>query len=315
MTGKRCSKYLLSLILLTALLLYACDYTKIKQVSTSGEITVEVDENIAPVIKKAGDEFMRLNKDAKLNLVVKTSSEVTADFINGDSKTIISCRDFTQKEKDVIAQNKIDIKKNLFCLDGIGIIVNPQNPIKLADLTEIKKIFTGEITDWADLEGMNKDLPQGRIKVFISRKNSSTHDFFRSSVLVGGEFAKSNTVCSTSTQMLDEIRNNKFAIGYVSMSWITKAQDTLDTTVKPLKIAPVDSLSGKPYGEYIGFYQAYIADKSYPLVMESYIFSRDFSMNLSVGFISFMLGYDGQKVILKSGLVPVTQPVKIIQLN
>jgi phosphate transport system substrate-binding protein len=59
----------------------------------------------------------------------------------------------------------------------------------------------------------------------------------------------------------------------------------------------------------------YIADKSYPLVTEAYIMSTEFSMNVSVGFTSFMLSYDGQRIVLNSGLVPVTQPVRIIQLN
>jgi phosphate transport system substrate-binding protein len=97
------------------------------------------------------------------------------------------------------------------------------------------------------------------------------------------------------------------------MSWITKFADTLETTVKPLKIAMVDSLGR--VDEYVGLHQAYIADRSYPLVTEAYIMSTDFSMNLSIGFSSFVLAYDGQKIILNSGLVPVTQPVKIIQLN
>jgi len=68
-------------------------------------------------------------------------------------------------------------------------------------------------------------------------------------------------------------------------------------------------------GEYVGLHQAYIADRSYPLVTEDFLMSTDFTMDLSVGFTSFVLAYDGQKIVLNSGLVPVTQPVKIIQLN
>jgi phosphate transport system substrate-binding protein len=98
------------------------------------------------------------------------------------------------------------------------------------------------------------------------------------------------------------------------MAWITVSNDTLDTSVKPLKIAPVDPQTGA-IGDYVSLHQAYIADKSYPLVTEAYIISSDFSMNLSVGFSSFMISYDGQRIVLQSGLVPVTQPVKIIQLN
>jgi phosphate transport system substrate-binding protein len=292
----------------------SCDYSKLKQVSTSGEITIEADENISPVIRKAADEFMRLNKEAKLNIPVKTGREVIADFINGDVKTVISARDFNQQEKDIITQNKIEIRKNMFALDGVGIIVNKENPYRKTDLSILKKVFTGEITDWKNFPENDSIKYAGSIKVCISRKNSSTHEFFKNTVLLNEEFTKSHLICSTSTQMLQEVRSNKNAVGYVSMSWLAKTQDNLDTTVKTLKVAPLNS-QGKPTGEYVGFYQAYIADKSYPLVMEAFILSRDFSMNLAVGFVSFLLAYDGQKIILNSGLVPVTQPVKIIQLN
>jgi phosphate transport system substrate-binding protein len=114
--------------------------------------------------------------------------------------------------------------------------------------------------------------------------------------------------------MMNEIKSNEYAIGFISMAWITVSNDTLDESVKPLKIAAVDPSNGA-VGNYVGLHQGYIANKTYPLYTEAYIFTTDFSMNLSVGFTSFLVAYDGQRIVLKSGLVPVTQPVKIIQLN
>ena len=64
------------------------------------------------------------------------------------------------------------------------------------------------------------------------------------------------------------------------MSWLTKFADTLDTVVKPLKIAPVDSTG--IIGEYVSLHQAYIAEKTYPLIFYVYVYSRDFEMNLSI---------------------------------
>ena len=114
--------------------------------------------------------------------------------------------------------------------------------------------------------------------------------------------------------MMREIKENENAIGFISMAWITVSNDTLDESVKPLKIAAVDPNTGA-IGNYVGLHQGYIANKTYPLTTEVFIITSDYSMNLSVGFSSFMTSYDGQRIVLKSGLVPVTQPVKIIQLN
>jgi len=305
-----------SMIVLIALLLAffsSCNYDQIKSKSTTGELTIEADESIYPVVQKEVDEFTRLNTEAKIKIVTKPTKEVIADLVNGNTKMIIAGRDFDKQESDVAAANKTEMKKNEFALDGIGVIVNPSNPIVKLNYNELKRIFTGETTEWANLDGDNKDQYKGKIKLFITRGNSSLHDIFRQNILGSADYSKNSTICSTSTQMVNFVESDKMAIGFTSMSWITKFADTLDTGVKALKIATVDS-AGR-ISDYVAFMQAYIANRTYPMDTKAYIFSTDYSMDLSVGFLSFLVAYDGQKIVLNSGLVPVTQPVKLIQLN
>jgi len=307
-------KIILFAAVLSLIAFSACDYTVKKSASTTGELTVGVDEGISPVVQEEASEFMRLNNEAKVTLNIKTTKEVIADLNNGTYKSVVVGRDLTKEEADIFTANKIELKKSAFALDGIGVIVNPKNPLTKLNFNELKRIFTGEQNEWKELDGDNKDVYSGKIKVFIARKNASVHDIFKSKVLAGAEFGANDVICSTSSQMMREIKENENAIGFISMAWITVSNDTLDESVKPLKIASVDPNTGA-IGNYVGLHQGYIANKTYPLVTEAFIFSTDFSMNLSVGFSSFMSSYDGQRIVLKSGLVPVTQPVKIIQLN
>jgi phosphate transport system substrate-binding protein len=306
----------ITLVVLAALttVLAACDYTVKKSESTTGEITIGTDEGISPLIQEEASEFMRLNNESKITLEIKTSKEVIADMNDGTYKTIVVGRDLTKEEADIFAANKLEVKKSPLALDGIGVIVNPKNPLTKINFTELKRIFTGQQADWKDMDGDNKDVYSGKIKVFIARRNASIHDIFRQRVLAGGEFSGHDVICSTSSQMMSEIKNNENGIGFISMAWITISTDTLDEGVKPLRVAEVDPQTGA-VGNYIGLHQGYIANKTYPLITEAFIMSVDFSMNLAVGFSSFMVSYDGQRIVLKSGLVPVTQPVKIIQLN
>ncbi len=305
------------LLLFTALsysfIYWGCEYGNVRSVTSIGETSIEVDESISPVVKKEADEFMRLNKESKINIGIKTSNEVIADLLNDDIKTVVVSRLFNREENEHVSKFNIEVKKHEFALDAIGVIVNPSNPLRKLNYNEIQRIFSGETEDWKDLDGDNKDVYKGKIKVFTARKNAAIHDIFKDKILAGKEYGKFNVPCSTSTQMLDEIKGNKDAIGFITMSWITKFADTLDTNVKPLKIAEVDS-AGR-IGDYVGLHQAYIANGSYPLSIKIYILSRDYGMNVTTGLISFMLAYDGQKIVLNNGLVPVTQPVRIIQLN
>jgi phosphate transport system substrate-binding protein len=307
-------RYLLAALIISGSFIYwGCEYGKVRSVTTIGETSIEVDESISPVVKKEADEFMRLNKESKINIGIKTTNEVMADLLNGDIKTVIVSREFTPQENEHISKFNIEVKKNKFALDAIGVIINPSNPLKKLNYNELRRIFTGETKDWKDLDGDNKDLYKGKIKLYIARGNAAIHDIFKEKVLAGADYDKSSVPCSTSTQMMDEIKGNKDAIGFISMNWVTKFADTLDTAVKPLKIAEVDSTGS--IGDYVGLHQAYIANGTYPLIISIYILSRDYGMNVTTGLISFMLAYDGQKIVLNSGLVPVTQPVRIIQLN
>lgn len=305
--------FFIMLLLAGIISISGCGYEKVKSVTTIGELNIGIDETEYPVIKKEADEFMRLNPESKINMQLKTTNELMADLLNGDIKTVIVNRDFNRQENDHLAQFKMEVKKNKAALNAIGVIINTSNPITKLNYNELRKIFTGEITDWKDLDGDNKDVFKGKLKVYIARRNSGIHDIFMEKALGGRDYGKGDIVCSTSTQMLNEIKSNATGIGFISMSWITKFADTLNTDVKPVNIAPVDSAGN--IGDYIGLHQAYIANKTYPLIFDVWVLSRDFDMNVSVGFISFLLAYDGQKIILNSGLVPVTQPVRIIQLN
>jgi phosphate transport system substrate-binding protein len=61
--------------------------------------------------------------------------------------------------------------------------------------------------------------------------------------------------------------------------------------------------------------QGSIYDKTYPFVREVYMNSRESFTGLGSGFVSFVSGEKGQRIILKSGLVPATMPIRIIQVK
>ena len=69
-----------------------------------------------------------------------------------------------------------------------------------------------------------------------------------------------------------------------------------------------DSTHFKPY-------QAYLALKYYPLSRRITILSREARAGLGNGFMAFVRSEGGQRIVLKAGLVPVTMPLRIVQIN
>ncbi|MBK6878227.1 MAG: substrate-binding domain-containing protein [Ignavibacteria bacterium] len=314
----------LTLLIFTAVTFSACDFKEIKSTATTGEMKLAVDENQEPLIKAEVSEFERLNKEAKINLIFAPTNKAIADLINGEVQNIVSSRTFNAEEKQILEKNKTAYKEYPFAIDGIGFIVNPSNPIVRVTSDDLKKILTGETKLWSGIvsqdEEQNKKLKSlagtanDKIVPFIQRKNSSTYDYVRDSVLKGADYGANSTVCSTTVQILGFVRDVKGAIGIVSMSWLSKGiQEEIDSTVRPLRVSKIwDNGRQDNFSE---FHQGLLANGDYPYRRTVYFISTDQDIKLSTGFTTFLVRTDGQKVVLKNGLVPVSQPVRTIQLN
>jgi ABC-type phosphate transport system substrate-binding protein len=98
------------------------------------------------------------------------------------------------------------------------------------------------------------------------------------------------------------------------MSWLSKgSQDLMDTTVKTIRVSKI-----WPNGrqdDFAQFHQGLIFTKKYPYSRKIVLYSRDFGIQLSTGFITYLVHNDGQKIVLDNGLVPINQPIRTIQIE
>jgi len=112
------------------------------------------------------------------------------------------------------------------------------------------------------------------------------------------------------------VENHPEAIGLISVNWISDRDDSI--THAFLKRVKVAAISSEVFSEGDDFYTphpAYIADKSYPFIREVYAISRETFTGLGRGFIQFVAGDQGQRIILKMGMLPATMPVRLVQIE
>ena len=311
-------------ITLICINIQSCKFDEIKSVSTTGQLSIVVDENVEPLMKAEISEFERLNPEAKVSMKSVPTTNAIADLINGDTRFIVVCRTFSEEEKTALQKNKLEVKEYPIAIDGIGFIVNVKNPIKRVSSEDLKNIFSGKYKYWTDIVAQNNEQnieakkyftgTNNNIKLFIQRKNSATNKYIQDSVLRNFQYSNSAAVCSTSVQMLNSVRENENAVGIISMNWLSRGlQDTIDTTVSTLRVSKIrDNGVQEDFAE---FHQGLLYDGKYPYRRTVYAFSTEADIKLSTGFITFLIKTDGQKVVLKNSLVPVTQPVRTIQLN
>jgi len=301
-----------------------CEFDKIKSKTTVGNLDMTVDDTVEPLMKKEKAEYERINPDARLLLTTLPTSNCMADLLNNKTKIITVTRDFDSTEKRYISENKIDVKKYEIAIDGVGFIVNNSNPVSRVTSEDLKKIFTGEFKNWTDIKAQDEEQnksaksyftgSKGSIKVFIQRPNSTLYSYVKDSVMNKLDYVSSAVICSTSAQMLQMVRENNNSIGITNMAWLSAGnQDSMDATVKALRVSKI--LDNGVQKDFVQFHQGYIYNDTYPYRFSVFIMTTEGGIGLTTGFLSYILKPDGQKVILNNGLVPVSQPVRTIQLN
>ncbi len=306
------------------ILFKGCDLDEIKSVSTSGEMTIAVDENVEPLMKAEIEEFQRLNQEAVVKMISAPTNNVIADLLNKDVKFIVSTRKLNADEKTISEKNKLEITEYPIAVDGIGFIVNPKNPISRVTSDDLKKILNGEFKNWTDIVSQDEDQnlktktffksANSNIKLFIQRKNSSTHDYILDSILKQTQYVNSAVICSTSAQVINSVREFDNSVGIINMNWLsTGNHDTIDSTVKPLRVSLIRE-NGKQE-DFTEFHQGLLFNGTYPYRRTIYAITSEVGITLATGFIIFLTKTDGQKIVLKNSLVPVNQPIRTIQID
>lgn len=113
--------------------------------SASGDVTVAGSSSVTPVMEKLKEAYEGVNKNVKVTVQESDSTTGMTSASEGTCDIGMASRDLTDEEKQNLTPTEI-------ALDGIAVIVNPSNGIENLTSDQVKGIFTGEITDWADVQ-------------------------------------------------------------------------------------------------------------------------------------------------------------------
>ena len=169
-------------------------------------------------------------------------------------------------------------------LDGIAIIVNKDS--KVTDLTvdQLKQMFTGEITDWADVGG-----DAGEIVLIGREAGSGTRDGFESIVDVKDSCKYAQELTATGA-VISAVEANPLAVGYASLS-------AVGDTVAMVTVEGVECSEDT------------VKDGSYK-IQRPFVFVTNKSVTLSEqaqAFVDFATSKDAADLIRTAGAVPVNE--------
>jgi len=268
---------------------------------TTGKITISVDETYLPLIDSEVDTFNKIYTYAKVTVNYKTESETFNDLINDSVRFIIAPRKLNKEELKQFEKWQIVPKVTKIAYDAIALIGSKNLTDTTYTIAEIKTLLTAEGNNSADK----------KIKVVFDNNNSSTISFIKEKT--GAETFSSNCYALKSSKaVLDYVSKEKDCIGIIGVNWISDKDDT--TNFSFLKSAKVLEVAVAPDSEYNKPYQAYIAQKIYPLYRELYTISKEAYTGLGTGFNAFVASERGQRIVPKFGLVPATMPVRLVEI-
>jgi len=251
---------------------------------TRGKLVIGVDESLRPVVDSEIKTFSFLYPDAAVTPLYLPEKQVAEKLLANEIQTGLICRNLYEDELEFI-KSKYRHNPQTFKLadDEIVAAVNNANPLNSISYDNLKKILSGKITDWKEL---NPALGDKSPVVVVITGSSSINRYFSS--LNNSLSTVSVYALDTTAEVIDYVKNNPSAIGIVGGSWFFK----IGSNYQDVKL--LTYTKDNPAAE----------DRNQDLYREVYAVNHEPFIGLGNGFISFMASQKGQMILEKAGMTP-----------
>ena len=247
----------------------------VESVELNGTIKLAGSTSMEKLCEAMAESFMEKNPGVTVTVEYTGSGAGLESLAAGSVDIGNASRGLKDEEK---ASGAVE---NIVAIDGIAVITNKSCSIKDVTSKDLVKIYTGEITDWAELGGKEQPI------VVIGREaGSGTRDAFEELLEVKDGCVYAQELDSTGA-VLAKVAATPGAIGYVSL-------DVVDDTVSELKIDGVEPteeeiLAGK-----------YMLQRPFVMATKGEISGQN---ELVQAWFNYINSDDGKEVIKQVGLI------------
>lgn len=274
---------------------------------TSGHIRVAVDESVLPLMDAEAYAFANLYTNAKVDVVSASEKDAVDLFLKDSVRLIVLTRSLTPDETAILESQQYKAHQVAVATGGIALIVHPENPVTQLATTDLARMLSGEVKTWSQLDPKSKE---GDLQVVFDQPNSGIVTQLLDTLKLKG-LSENCFAVKGNPGVVEYVSTHKNALGLIDVTWISDGDDsTTNVFLNTIKVVGV-----KKDSAYFQPFQAYLAQRSYPLLRKITMISREARAGLASGFIAFVAGDKGQRVVLKAGLVPATMPVRIVEIN
>lgn len=239
------------------------------------------------------EDYQRLHPDVNISVTGGGSGTGLAALINGTTDIANASRPIKAEEIEEARKRGIEPVEFTVARDAIAVVVNPHNPVNQLTLQQISDIYSGKISNWAEVGGEERPI------VRLSREtNSGTHVYFLETVLRLGKkadktlFSPDTLLMPSSEGIAVEVSQNPNAIGYDGLGYVTSDMKVL-------------AVARDVAGPYVIPSVISANDGSYPIARDLYMYTAGEPSGLVKAYLEFILSPEAQQIVSELGFVPI----------
>jgi phosphate transport system substrate-binding protein len=268
----------------------------------SGETTIYVDNTIQPVVEDVLAVFQNVYDRSHITQVNATETDLVNALLKDSASVVVMPRLLTEEESNHFKNKKITPHITQFASDAVAFITNKSAKDTIVDLEEVLKVLKGQPSNTVG-------------KLVFDNPNSSTVQYLLK--LAGVKNVPSQNIYSlkSNEEVIKYVHDTPGAIGVVGVNWLSQPSGEMAKYVSDVTVLAVDNVKiDKAVKKYYMPTQSNIATGLYPLIRKLYVLNYSNRNGLGMGFATYIGAFEGQRIILKSGLLPVEIPTREINV-
>jgi len=259
-----------------AALFAGCSTKAPEAAAEAGNVSLDGSTSMEKVIGSLGESFINSNSGTSYTYNPTGSGSGIKAVSEGTCDIGLSSRNLKDDEK------ASGLTGTVLALDGIAVIVNPNNPVSDLSVEQIASIYKGEITNWKDVGGSDAEI------VLIGREaGSGTRDGFES-ITGTNDACKYRQELTSTGDVITTVSQNPDAIGYASLA-------SLKDNVKALTVGGIAPTEETVKGG------SYVIQRPFVLVTKDGVELSETAKK----FFDYATSSQAAEVITAAGAVPV----------
>ncbi len=202
------------------LVLFATLVISVLASSALAQITIDGSSTVYPITLAVAEEFNIDNPDAQISVAFSGTGGGFKKFCAGETQINNASRPIKQEEADLCAENGIEFTELQIAIDGLTVVVNPENDWATCLTSEqLKNMWqpSPTVNKWSDID---PSWPAEAIALYGPGTDSGTFDYFTEAIVgTAGESRSDYFPSEDDTTLVQGVEGDKNALGYFGFAY------------------------------------------------------------------------------------------------